>query len=1360
MEKGSKEAENLPPGSGWRRVPTILGWGVAGLGLLALAGWFFGLEPFRRVPGLASMKTNTALCFVLAGAALALRDRRILRHVCAAIVCALAALSLAEYLTGADFGIDQILVRDPGDPYTIPGRMALFTTFAFLLGGAALALLRAARAWRWAQKALALGPGLIGLVSLLGYSYEARQLYGVAAPSSIAPTTAAVFILLAAGLIFARLDGLAAVLIASGPGRKLARRLLPAALLLPAVLGWIHVLGERAGFLTPQLGIGLLVLTVMLSFATLVWWAARALNRDALARQRAELAMEEAYARLRTLFDQRIGGIGIVIGNARGDILESNDYYLGTLGITREELRAGSARWIGMTPSEWLPADERAIAQLRDRGICDPYEKEYVRRDGTRVPVLIVKAMLPGGRDEILTFVMNIAERKQAEEALRQSERRFRDLAEALPQIVWTADAEGGVDWFNRRWYEYTGEPDSESESWPWEKSAHPDDIAPTLTNWAEARRAGSLFQNEFRLRRHDGQYRWFLVRAWPLQDGNGKVMRWFGSHTDIHDLKQAEAVVRANEERLERKNREIALANRILRVFVEETGDVLFDKALGIVREGLKSEQGVFGYIDENGDLVCPSMSKPLAECEVAGTCIRYQRAKWKGLWSRALLEKRVLFTNAPPRVPPGHVPISRNLAAPILFQHRVIGLLNLANKATDYTEEDGRILEGIAARVAPVLYAWIHKAMREEERKRTEGALRESEERLRRAQEIAHLGSWELDLGRNRLTWSDEVYRIFGFGPGEFEATYEAFLQSVHPDDRAAVDAAYSGSLREGRDRYEVEHRVIRRDTGDIRVVHEKCEHFRDESGRIVRSVGMVHDITERKRVEELGRALAEQERLRLGAAVEQAVEAVVMVEQDGTIRYVNSAFGTINRCPKEEALGKSYFDFVAADPFAKDIRNAVGRGEPWHGHLVRTPPGEKSLELEVAVSPVTDASGAILSSLVTERDVTQEVVLQQQVRQAQKMEALGTLAGGITHDFNNILSTIVINTELALLDAEEDDPARRTLPLVLRAADRGKELVKQIITFSRQREWERKPLKVSPIVKEAVKFLRTTLPKDIAIHESIAREADVVLADPSQVHQILMNLCQNAAHAMRENGGTLDIQMAAVDVDAAMAARHPDLKPGPYLRLTVGDTGKGIPKEVMDRIFDPFFTTKKQGEGSGLGLSVVQGVVKGYRGAITVTSEVGKGTVFNVFLPRIEGEAQPAPSANPTATAGRERILLVEDETMQLKSMARMLERLGYRVTPRANGQAAFTTFKKNPDGFDLVITDQTMPRMTGVELVKALTQIRPGVPIILCTGFSEKIDGETVGLSGIREFVMKPFSLAEISGLIRRALGKND
>ena len=499
---------------------------------------------------------------------------------------------------------------------------------------------------------------------------------------------------------------------------------------------------------------------------------------------------------------------------------------------------------------------------------------------------------------------------------------------------------------------------------------------------------------------------------------------------------------------------------------------------------------------------------------------------------------------------------------------------------------------------------------------------------------------------------------------------------------------------------------------------------------------------------------RQRAEEECARLAAAVEQASESTIMVNPQLIIEYVNPAFETISGHTREEVIGKTYSD-IQNTPEDEGLREAIRRGQYWKGRQARKREDGRVCELEVVISPVKNSSGKILNYLIMERDITQEVRLQQQLRQAQKMEAIGTLTGGIAHDFNNILGAIVINSEMSLLDFSGDSGIRNNLELILKSGLRGKDLVRQMLLFSRKSEKKQEILTLTPLIKETFKLLRSSLPTTVQMKLLLETESDAVYADPSQIQQVIMNLCTNAAYAMRGTTGSIDISLQA-GTFGSIDLPEADMQPGDYLVLSVKDTGSGMDEQVRKRIFDPFFTTKPAGEGTGLGLSVVYGIVKSHKGSITVYSEPGRGSIFRVYLPKADAAVSAEAETPKPPSRGNERILLVDDEEFIITSVRNMLEYLGYKVTALMDSEEALKLFSANPSQFDLVMTDQTMPFMTGEDLGKELMRVRPDIPVILCTGYSDLISSEKAAAMGFRCFIMKPFTVREGAELVRRAL----
>ena len=373
-----------------------------------------------------------------------------------------------------------------------------------------------------------------------------------------------------------------------------------------------------------------------------------------------------------------------------------------------------------------------------------------------------------------------------------------------------------------------------------------------------------------------------------------------------------------------------------------------------------------------------------------------------------------------------------------------------------------------------------------------------------------------------------------------------------------------------------------------------------------------------------------------------------------------------------------------------------------------------------------------------------------------QAQKMEAIGTLAGGIAHDFNNILSVIIGYAEMAEQDSTAGSMAKNDIKQVLKASNRAKDLVKRILSFSRHTDTEPVVVQVAAVIHETIKLLRSSLPSTIAIREDVDPESGYILADPTQIHQILMNLCTNAFHAMEETGGILSISLRKKYLQCSDFPSESNIQPGDFLELSIADTGSGIAPEIQKKIFDPYFTTKEVGKGTGMGLAIIHGIVKSYGGFVTFESQAGEGTVFHAYFPAMADAALPGTDVPDIIPVGHEHILFIDDEEILAEMGKQLLERLGYRVTVRLNSIDALSTFQSQPERFDLIITDQTMPDMTGFDLAKRILQLRPGMPIILCTGYSSQVSKDKAKSYGIRGFALKPLTKKDIAVLIRKVL----
>jgi len=901
--------------------------------------------------------------------------------------------------------------------------------------------------------------------------------------------------------------------------------------------------------------------------------------------------------------------------------------------------------------------------------------------------------------DEVAVLRAENSELRQqlqaVEAARRQQEERFRDLAETIREVFWICDPDLTKMLYISPGYEEIWGRSCQSlydDPMSFIAAIHPDDRdrAMALINC----RSWEGYCQEYRIVRPDGDIRWIRDRAWPVRDQAGNVIRVAGIAEDLSLLKSGEEAIRKYEQLVSMANVRLAFLDR---EYCYKTVSRGYAEAFEQNQEWMMGKSMVQVIGQDDFQKIKPYLDR----------CLLGEAVSHEYWMNRPGSNSRYFLAHYHP-----------------------------------YFEADGSI-SGIVV--------VIHDLTK---RKQAEELFKESEEKFRTlAQAVPDIIFMNQTDGSCEFV-NHRLYEYTGLPSGSGLGL--GWKQALHPDDVERTQALWSTAVRHGQ-AYEDRYRFMTpNDT--YRWFMARAIPVKNKDGQIDKYVGVSTDIQNLMEDEESLKESEERFRL-LSEAIPQQVWTA---RPDGTLDYVNQRVVEYFGCPGEELVDQGWQTVIHPDdlpeclerwanarstykPYEVEFRLRRGRDQAFRWHLGRA-------------LPIFNHEGQVVKWFGTNTDLTDFKDMEEKVRQAQKMEAIGTLAGGIAHDFNNILMAMMGYAELAQLNAHGYEKVQRNLREVVHAGQRAKELVQQILTFSRQTEQTKQPLDLQVVVKEALKFLRATLPSNIEIRSQFTDESTILIGDAIQMHQVVLNLCTNAEYAMRGQGGVLTVKVArvmgAVDGEESLLGQNREAR----ICLTVRDTGMGIAPDVLRRIFDPFFTTKGVGQGTGMGLAVVHGIVNSHEGSISVESTPGKGTLLSISFPAVNHvlPLDQDPPFYQERLQRQWRILFVEDEMLIAQFGKEALERLGYEVVVRTSSVEALEAFRADPFRFDAVITDQTMPNLTGDVLARALLEIRPDVPIILCTGFSHVITPEKAKALGIRAFLMKPLLMKDLGKVLREVL----
>jgi len=1027
------------------------------------------------------------------------------------------------------------------------------------------------------------------------------------------------------------------------------------------------------------------------------------LKEGLMERMQAERDFKESRAWLKCIFEGALDAIFIVGADAR--FIDVNPAATRLTGYSEDELKAMSI------PDLHEKGDLHAYHDYFQRimeGEKITSEAKILRKDGMKVDTEFSNRMIMIGNTLYMyTVARDITARKQSENELRNTVARLSTLIQAIPDVIYFKDARGRNLVFNQAFQDLTGMTYSDIAG-KTDDELFPREMVEICRN-SDDEVFGSgktcRFEEVFNL--DDGRKMVFDSIKSPIFDLNGKVVGLIGISRDITEKKRAEEALRESEQ----KYRSLFEDSRDAIYLIDRDGQII-DVNRAIL--------DLFGYT--RNEMIRMNVRELYADA--SDTVRIIEELEQEGTVRD--LEERLVKKDG------------EEVICLITVTHR---------KAEDSTITYQGIIRDITKQKA------IEKQLRIQS--------------IAMASSINGMTIIDLD---GRVTYVNSSFlNLWGY-ENERNVVGKPVVALWRDEEKASeVSKAVS---REGSWIGEL---TDRRKDGRPFIAQVSASMVRDEAGEPLCMMATCLDVTEKK--------LAEKEKKRSEQRFAEFInflpDTTWAIDREGRVTMWNKEAEKMTGIPAEDILGKGNHEYAL--PFygvrrpmlldlvmnpgldiKKEYKFIERERHAIIGEAVTSSLGEGPHYLWGKASPIFNNDGELVGAIESMRDITgrknaeeERRNLEAHLQQAQRMEAMGVLAGGIAHDFNNILTALMGYAELALFNIPKGGEAFYSLDNILKAGHRARDLVSQILAFSRQTEQERRPTKLSPIIKETIKLLYASLPRTINIQQKIAGKKDMVLADPTQIHQILMNLCTNAHHAMMENGGILKIELGAIALNTPESAFY-GLQPGPYVKLTVADTGCGMDQDVQKRIFEPYFTTKAKGVGTGLGLSVVHGIVRNYDGAVSVQSKKGKGTTFTTLLPSIDIGEDRESEVLEAIPRGSEKILFVDDEEALADLGNRLIGHLGYEVISMTSSVAALEAVRENPHGYDLVVTDMTMPRMTGDVLASKIIDIRADMPVILCTGFSEKISEATALQMGIRAFVEKPFTMKDMGRVIRQVL----